>query len=251
MKIMFEDKSKTSDGIWEITPQSLHEALERNENIKVVDVRRPEEFNGELGHIVGAELVTLETDLKDALEDWDRGETIVFVCRVGGRSAKATIAAQKMGYKDVYNMEGGMTKEMMATYGPMATFTAGSVEIFLKNAVQMSDLLLSGVLQRYPDIQFVSVESGIGWVPFVLEACDYAFVDGQVAQQRPVFGDLLPAARELLKLAGPDDLLVVGYDPVLCRGGKPLLDEQAGHIDVFCRELMAEDNARWIASNPS
>jgi predicted TIM-barrel fold metal-dependent hydrolase len=90
------------------------------------------------------------------------------------------------------NMEGGMTREMMASYGKMATFTAGSVEVFLKNAIQMSDLLLSGVLSRYPEIQFVSVESGIGWVPFVLEALDYQFVGNRVSEERPDL-DMLPS----------------------------------------------------------
>ena len=27
--------------------------------------------------------------------------------------------------------------------------------------------------ERYPDLKFVSVESGIGWLPFLLEALDY------------------------------------------------------------------------------
>jgi predicted TIM-barrel fold metal-dependent hydrolase len=66
----------------------------------------------------------------------------------------------------------------------MATFTAGSVEVFLKNAIQMTDLLVSGVLTRYPDIEFVSVESGIGWIPFVLEALDYQFMGNRVPEER-------------------------------------------------------------------
>ncbi len=90
------------------------------------------------------------------------------------------------------NMEGGMTKEMMAAYGKMATFTAGSVEVFLKNGIQLSDLLMSGVLARFPDIKFVSVESGIGWIPFVLEALDYQFLGNRVRDERPDL-DLLPS----------------------------------------------------------
>ncbi len=90
------------------------------------------------------------------------------------------------------NMEGGMTKQMMAVYGKMATFAAGSVEVFLKNAVQLTDLLMSGVLARHPTIQFVSVESGIGWVPFVLEALDYQFIGNRVSEERPDL-DMLPS----------------------------------------------------------
>ena len=31
----------------------------------------------------------------------------------------------------------------------------------------------SGMFDRHPDLKMVSVESGIGWVPFMLEAMDY------------------------------------------------------------------------------
>jgi predicted TIM-barrel fold metal-dependent hydrolase len=44
---------------------------------------------------------------------------------------------------------------------------------FLDNGKYIADLLLSGVPARYPTLKFVSVESGVGWVPFVLESLDY------------------------------------------------------------------------------
>jgi predicted TIM-barrel fold metal-dependent hydrolase len=84
-------------------------------------------------------------------------------------------------------------KRRVAAHGSGATYARSTVALTLGNGDQVADLLLSGVLPRFPQLRFVSVESGIGWVPFVLEACDYAFVDGQVARQRPVFGDLLPS----------------------------------------------------------
>lgn len=48
-----------------------------------------------------------------------------------------------------------------------------TVRMYLHNAMQVMDLLLSGVLPKFPGTKFVSVESGIGWVPFVLEALDF------------------------------------------------------------------------------
>ena len=81
----------------------------------------------------------------------------------------------------------------MKAYGRLATFTELSVNVFLRNAVQMNDLIMSGVLARYPKIKFVSVESGIGWIPFVLEALDYQFTDNKVPQERPEF-EMLPSA---------------------------------------------------------
>ena len=41
------------------------------------------------------------------------------------------------------------------------------------------------MLERYPDLRFVSVESGAGWVPFVLQAADYQFDRMAVWKERP------------------------------------------------------------------
>jgi predicted TIM-barrel fold metal-dependent hydrolase len=90
------------------------------------------------------------------------------------------------------NMEMGLLQTKIAAYGKMAAFTELSVDIFLRNGIQMNDLIMSGVLARYPKIKFVSVESGIGWIPFVLEALDYQFRGNDVAEEHPEF-DLLPS----------------------------------------------------------
>ena len=39
----------------------------------------------------------------------------------------------------------------------------------------IANLIYSGLLERHPKLKFVSVESGIGWLPFVLEGLDYQF----------------------------------------------------------------------------
>ena len=44
---------------------------------------------------------------------------------------------------------------------------------------------------NHPTLAFVSVESGIGWVPFVLEAADHQFT-GPGRGLAPM-GDLLPS----------------------------------------------------------
>lgn len=74
----------------------------------LIDVRRDEEYTGELGHIQGAELVTLGEDLKTFLESMKPESKIIFICRSGGRSAQATLYAQNLGFDDVVNMQGGM-----------------------------------------------------------------------------------------------------------------------------------------------
>lgn len=103
---MFKDlKIQLNSGIREVTPQDLKENLT---GVRLIDVRRPDEFVGELGHIEGAELVTLGNDLVQLLQNGDRSEEIVFVCRSGGRSGQATGFSQELGYEKTANMIGGM-----------------------------------------------------------------------------------------------------------------------------------------------
>ncbi|ELB90879.1 amidohydrolase 2, partial [Rhodococcus wratislaviensis IFP 2016] len=70
---------------------------------------------------------------------------------------------------------------------------ADGPHIYLANAVIVSDLLVSGILARFPTLQFVSVESGIGWAPFVLDALDKRFQKNGVFRSHPEFGDMLPS----------------------------------------------------------
>lgn len=100
------------DGVPEITCEDvfLHSPDIESGKIRIIDVRRPDEFNAELGHIKGAELITLGPDLMSFLENGDRSEEIVFVCRSGGRSGSATSESIKLGYKFTINMAGGMIR---------------------------------------------------------------------------------------------------------------------------------------------
>ena len=85
----------------------------------------------------------------------------------------------------------GWTPERIALYGSGGINAQTSIGLFLENGRQIIDLLFSGILPRYPELKFVSVESGIGWVPFVLEAADYSLDQGEVSE-RHVF-DLKPS----------------------------------------------------------
>lgn len=49
----------------------------------------------------------------------------------------------------------------------------GGAMLFFNNGRVVGNLILSGLLDRFPKLKFVSVESGIGWVPFLMEALDY------------------------------------------------------------------------------
>jgi glyoxylase-like metal-dependent hydrolase (beta-lactamase superfamily II) len=75
----------------------------------LVDVREPEEFVGELGHVPGSLPVPLDAlarRLPKLAGYVDR--EIVVVCRSGARSASAGAILQQAGFRHVFNLEGGM-----------------------------------------------------------------------------------------------------------------------------------------------
>ncbi len=50
---------------------------------------------------------------------------------------------------------------------------AMSLALFTTNMRCVTNLIVSGLLDRFPRLAFVSVESGVGWLPFVIDALDY------------------------------------------------------------------------------
>jgi sulfur dioxygenase len=77
--------------------------------VTLVDVREPDEYRGELGHIAGSQLVPLAT-LLAAARAWDKQQPVVTVCRSGGRSGKAALQLAAAGFARVASLRGGMTQ---------------------------------------------------------------------------------------------------------------------------------------------
>ena len=80
---------------------------DHGDEVRLVDVRQPDEFVGPLGHIEGSELVPL-ADLPANATSWDRDQPIVLICRSSGRSDRAAIALENLGFRRVASMVGGM-----------------------------------------------------------------------------------------------------------------------------------------------
>ncbi len=53
---------------------------------------------------------------------------------------------------------------------------AVSIALYSTNLMATTtDLLFSGLLQRHPRLKIVLAEGGIGWIPYILERCDYVW----------------------------------------------------------------------------
>jgi predicted TIM-barrel fold metal-dependent hydrolase len=55
----------------------------------------------------------------------------------------------------------------------------------LGNAEAIVDVILSGVCHRYPGVNFVSVESGYGWLPSFVESMDWQWLNSGAAKAYP------------------------------------------------------------------
>ena len=92
-----------------ITEISPHDAAAKSKSGEavIVDVRDKDEWDE--GHIPGAIHLsrgTIELDIEEKVPDSDA--MIICHCGGGGRGALATESLQKMGYKNVRNMAGGL-----------------------------------------------------------------------------------------------------------------------------------------------
>jgi len=91
------------------TDVSVDEAKEMIDNgeVEVIDVRTPEEFAA--GHIPGAKLVPLQV-LESMQSELNKEQKYVVVCRSGNRSTEASGILSENGFKNIYNMTGGMNE---------------------------------------------------------------------------------------------------------------------------------------------
>lgn len=104
---------KTVGGI--LNASELQNALEKEKDFVLVDVRTPDEH--EAGHLSGSLLVPLDTidrNAENVLTDKDK--KLFVYCRTGRRSAEAVGKLRSMGYTNVYDVSGGITAWQASGY---------------------------------------------------------------------------------------------------------------------------------------
>jgi len=88
-----------------ITVLELAELLKNQANVRLIDVREPDEYAQ--AAISGSDLVPLAT-IPERSKDWSHDEEIFIHCKAGGRSARAAQFLSDQGFKHVTNVTGGM-----------------------------------------------------------------------------------------------------------------------------------------------
>jgi sulfur-carrier protein adenylyltransferase/sulfurtransferase len=99
-----EEAPATTAGIPEIQPEELKRRLVAGEDIYVLDVREPHEY--QICNI-GGHLIPLG-DLPKRVSELDSSREIVVHCKMGGRSAKAVEFLRQSGFSRASNLAGGI-----------------------------------------------------------------------------------------------------------------------------------------------
>jgi rhodanese-related sulfurtransferase len=97
-------------GYQTMTAEEIRAAVTVDSTIVVVDVRTPEEFRGETGHLPGALLIPLQ-DLERRLPELEqyKARKIIAYCRSGRRSGNAAGLLTAQGFTAI-NLEGGILR---------------------------------------------------------------------------------------------------------------------------------------------
>jgi rhodanese-related sulfurtransferase len=105
----------TKDPREPFTRISVQEAKDKiAEGAQIIDVRTPGEYAG--GHVPGASNIP-HMSVVSRKGELAADKELVFICQMGSRSALACEFAAAIGFKELYNVEGGTEAWIKAGYG--------------------------------------------------------------------------------------------------------------------------------------
>ncbi len=157
---------------------------------------------------------------------------------------------------------------MWKSFGFEQLLTVTALMYSLGNAATMANFMISGLLDKHPKLKIGMIESGIGWVPFVIEMLEHQFDEtlpeqSKVLQKRPweYFKDNFWVTYWFEKV-GPKLLLeTLGTDKVLFETDYPhptslypgiqehLVDTLGGY-SYEVRKQVLERNAAYLYNLP-
>ena len=101
-------EKKAPAKVQNIKPEQFDALRKADTNSTVVlDVRTKKEYSE--GHIPGSVMIDFtEDDFEQQVAKLDKDKTYLVHCAAGGRSARACKKMEQLGFKKLYNLEGGM-----------------------------------------------------------------------------------------------------------------------------------------------
>ena len=107
--VLFLSACSSNGGNPVLDAKTFSEKLKSTPNAVLLDVRTPGEFSKE--YIEGALLADWNSDgFQRRIDAIDKNAPVFVYCLSGGRSSSAAAAMRKQGYKEVYELQGGIMK---------------------------------------------------------------------------------------------------------------------------------------------
>jgi predicted TIM-barrel fold metal-dependent hydrolase len=135
----------------------------------------------------------------------------------------------------------------------------GAMLFYIGNAATVANFIVSGLFDKYPRLKMVSVESGVGWIPFMLEALEYQIdemMPDKKLERRPTeyFREHVFASFWFEKIAPQKMLEIIGVDNVMFETDFPHptslypdpqahIQEALGGVDKVTLRKVLQDNA--------
>jgi predicted TIM-barrel fold metal-dependent hydrolase len=152
------------------------------------------------------------------------------------------------------------------SFGPQRRLAVYATQMYMSNVRIIVNLCMSDVFDRFPRLKIVSAESGIGWVPFILEAMEYQYGEMvtlpdelSLAQKRPIeyFREHLYVmfwfeeigAAKLIEDVGAGNVLVetdIPHPTCLYPGPREHFARVLGNLSVENRRRVLQDNAAGL-----
>lgn len=97
-----------NSSITKLSPAEVNAAFYADEDAQLVDVRTTEEYT--VSHLKDAQNICVTNDdFEEKVKTLDKNKPVYVYCKKGGRSAKAAEILIEMGFKEVYDLQGGIT----------------------------------------------------------------------------------------------------------------------------------------------
>ena len=100
---------QTSESVKSIEAKAFSEKIKATPKAQIIDVRTPQEFASE--HIDNAKNVNwLGNNFEVNVQKFDKSKPVFVYCKSGGRSSKAAAKLAELGFKKIFELQGGILK---------------------------------------------------------------------------------------------------------------------------------------------
>ncbi|HMO40664.1 MAG TPA: rhodanese-like domain-containing protein [Saprospiraceae bacterium] len=101
-----QDTAQNGSKVVVLAPPAYKEKIENGTKVQLVDVRTSAEYQA--GHIGDAANIDyLAEDFEQQIQSLNKDQPVYVYCQVGGRSSKAAKVMQALGFREIYDLQGG------------------------------------------------------------------------------------------------------------------------------------------------